>query len=64
MIEAIESIPGVRGHDIHVWSLCSDYRALSAHVEVPTQSTEETHPLLQAINAVLREKSKIAHTTL
>lgn len=63
--EAIESIPGVQGtHDIHVWSLCSDYRALSAHVEIQTQSTDDTHSLLQAINAILWEKFRIAHTAL
>ena len=63
--EAVESVPGVKGtHDIHVWSLCSDYRALSAHVVVDPQNTDDTRPLLEAVENLLRDEFNIVHTTI
>jgi cobalt-zinc-cadmium efflux system protein len=63
--EAIEAIPGVSGsHDLHVWSLCSDYRAMSVHVVVEPQATDDTGTLLRQIETVLRDRFNIVHTTL
>ena len=62
---ALTSVKGVREvHDLHVWSLSSDYRALSAHVVLTDHpSLEEA----QAVGAVVRERVTmpfgIAHTT-
>ena len=63
---ALTSVEGVSEvHDLHVWSLSSDYRALSAHLVLTG------HPSLedaQAVGAVVREHVTtpfgIAHTTL
>jgi cobalt-zinc-cadmium efflux system protein len=63
---ALTSVEGISEvHDLHVWSLSSDYRALSAHLVLTG------HPSLedaQALGAVVRERVTtpfgIAHTTL
>lgn len=63
------AVTGVEGvdelHDLHVWSLSSDYRALSAHIVL------SGHPSLeqaQVIGTAVRERVEhgfdIAHTTL
>lgn len=62
---ALTSVEGVgEVHDLHVWSLSSDYRALSAHLVLTG------HPSLedaQVVGAAVREKVAprfgIAHTT-
>ncbi len=62
---ALTSVEGVSEvHDLHVWSLSSDYRALSAHLVL------SGHPSLedsQAVGAAVRERVTtpfgIAHTT-
>lgn len=62
---AVTAVPGVdEVHDLHVWSLSSDYRALSAHLVL------SGHPSLeeaQAIGALVRTRVStrfdIAHTT-
>ncbi|MGH8979406.1 MAG: cation diffusion facilitator family transporter [Acidimicrobiales bacterium] len=62
------AVTGVTGvgevHDLHVWSLSSDYRALSAHLVL------QGHPTLedaQAVGGLVRERMLedfgIAHTT-
>jgi len=51
-------------HDLHIWSIRSDYTALSAHVLVDAQSIRAMQNTLGSINAMLREKFGISHTTL
>lgn len=51
-------------HDLHIWSIRSDYTALSAHVLVDAQSTKTMQNVLDSINNMLREKFGIYHTTL
>ena len=68
-IEAAElgnAMAGVRGvaevHDLHVWSITSGFDALAAHVLV--KEGEDCHERRRAIEAVLRERFGIEHTTL
>ncbi|MGP8060180.1 MAG: cation diffusion facilitator family transporter [Acidimicrobiales bacterium] len=61
----ITGVPGVAEvHDLHVWSLSSDYRALSAHLVMTGHPTLEE---AQAIGGVVRSSVArpfdIAHTT-
>lgn len=64
-IEAtIRAVSGVvRVDDLHLWGLCSHLSTLSAHVKVHPHALTDTSALLKAINAPLREKFKITHTT-
>lgn len=51
-------------HDLHVWSLCSNYKALSAHIVVQENSGTTHDQILKQINAELQEHFGINHTTL
>jgi len=51
-------------HDLHIWSIRSDYAALSAHVFVDAQSIKAMQNTLTSIGNMLKEKFRIAHTTI
>jgi cobalt-zinc-cadmium efflux system protein len=51
-------------HDLHIWSIRSDYSALSAHVLVDAQSNRAMQNTLSAIVNMLKEKFDIFHTTI
>ena len=51
-------------HDLHIWSLCSNYSALSAHVVIQENTNIPHDRILQQINAELKERFGINHTTL
>ncbi len=62
----INSVDGVEHvHDLHVWSLSSDVRALSAHVVLDGHpSLEEAQVVATAIKSVVGPQFSIAHATL
>jgi len=51
-------------HDLHIWSIRSDYTALSAHVLVDVQSIRAMQNTLSSINNLLKQKFGISHTTI
>ncbi|VVB86564.1 Zinc transporter ZitB [uncultured archaeon] len=58
-------VEGVKGvHDIHIWSICSNIHAMSAHVLVDRIHVQQTDILIRNISRMLREKFSILHTTL
>ena len=60
---AIVEVDGVTSvHDLHVWRITSGFDALAAHVLVGRG--EDCHGLRREIEAVLRERFGITHTTL
>jgi len=60
---AIVSIPHVvEAHDLHVWTVSSGFAALSAHVLV--EPGADCHGLRRTIEATLRERFDLEHTTL
>ncbi|MCL7414811.1 MAG: cation diffusion facilitator family transporter [ANME-2 cluster archaeon] len=64
LVGAVNSIEGVQDiHDIHLWSVCSNVHALSAHVLVDDMQVCETAALIDTINKVLAEKFIITQTT-
>jgi len=60
---AIGEIDGVRDvHDLHIWSICSGYPALSVHVCADFDGT--TTERLSAIKKLLQDQFGIEHTTI
>ena len=68
LVRDVEAEPGVVNiHDLHVWSLSSDVRALSAHVAVADQAEAnpaEVRDILLRVRHLLRDRYGIDHTTL
>lgn len=66
LTSAMEQVAGVSEvHDLHVWSLSSDVRALSAHVVLNGHPTlEEAQEVGDRIKAAVTEPFTIAHSTL
>ena len=65
MVEDLRRVPGVRGlHDLHVWSLTQDMRALSAHVLTDDIAISTGAAIQSGINELLVNKYNIAHATL
>lgn len=62
---AILGVQGVEGvHDLHIWSLCSEYAALSAHVLVREQSTTEARRIVDQVGGMLAARFRIIHATI
>ena len=51
-------------HDMHIWSLCSNYYALSVHVVMDDHTEESAYELRQQINRELQIQFGIFHTTI
>lgn len=64
--DAIRAIPGVRGvHDLHVWTVTSGLYAMTGHISVAGDVTvQESARIINAVQAGLRERFGIAHSTL
>ena len=65
MIQDIHSVEGVRGvHDLHVWSITRDLRALSAHLVTDDLVISEGASIQTNVNEVLYHKYNVGHATL
>ncbi|MEM2899507.1 MAG: cation diffusion facilitator family transporter [Thermoplasmata archaeon] len=65
LIDGVKKINGVQGmHDIHIWSICSNVHALSAHIFVDEMHLSKTPLIIDDINKFLKSKYRIAYTTL
>jgi cobalt-zinc-cadmium efflux system protein len=65
MVRDIRQITGVRGvHDLHVWSITQNMRALSAHVLVDDEPISVSAGIQRQINEALQTRYNIAHATL
>jgi len=51
-------------HDLHIWSIRSDYASLSAHVLVDVESLRAMQKTLSSISDMLKQKFGIYHTTI
>ena len=61
--QALEQIPGVRDvHDLHVWSLRSNYNAMSAHLVLAEE--RQLRNVLAAAQSAVRESFNIRHVTV
>jgi cobalt-zinc-cadmium efflux system protein len=61
-MEAVEGVINV--HDLHVWNLGSQSRALSCHVTIADIPPSESACILHNINHVLKDHFQISHTTI
>ena len=61
-MQAVEGVADV--HDLHVWSLGSQSRALACHVTIVDIPPSESNCILLKLKHVLREHFQISHTTI
>ncbi|MEP7354988.1 MAG: cation diffusion facilitator family transporter [Acidobacteriota bacterium] len=65
VIQEVRCIAGVGDvHDLHIWSLGSEARALSCHVLIDDMPPSESDAILCAVNTVLADRFDIHHTTI
>jgi cobalt-zinc-cadmium efflux system protein len=66
LVAAMIAVPGVEAvHDLHTWSLSSDYRALSAHVVLEGEpSLAEAQRTTDEVKRVVASQFGISHATL
>jgi cobalt-zinc-cadmium efflux system protein len=66
LVAAMTSVPGVEAvHDLHTWSLSSDYRALSAHVVLEGEpSLADAQRTTDEVKRVVASQFGISHATL
>lgn len=65
LVRAVQTVKGVRGvHDLHVWSLAQNLRALSAHILTDDMSISQGARVQRDVNSILHERYGIAHATL
>jgi cobalt-zinc-cadmium efflux system protein len=62
---AIRTVEGVNDvHDLHVWSIGSETRALSCHISIADIPPSASRLILQAVKQRLHEQFQIDHTTI
>lgn len=61
-MQRVEGVVNV--HDLHVWSLGSNSRALACHVTIPDIPPSESACILDKLNHVLRDHFHISHSTI
>jgi cobalt-zinc-cadmium efflux system protein len=61
----IAGLPGIEGvHDLHIWSLDREHRALSAHVIVGDRPLAEVTAMIRSVEVVLCDEFGIDHATM
>jgi cobalt-zinc-cadmium efflux system protein len=61
-MEAVEGVVNV--HDLHVWCLGSQSRALACHVTIADIPPSESACILVKLNHILKDHHQISHTTI
>jgi cobalt-zinc-cadmium efflux system protein len=66
LVAAMTSVPGVEAvHDLHTWSLSSEYRALSAHIVLEGEpSLAAAQHTTDEVKHLIASRFGIAHATL
>jgi cobalt-zinc-cadmium efflux system protein len=66
LVTAMTSVPGVEAvHDLHIWSLSSEYRALSAHVVLEGEpSLADAQRTSDEVKRLVASRFGISHATL
>lgn len=61
MLEGVDGVNDI--HDLHVWSICSNVHAITAHVVVEPPLMQEANRLIRELNKIVSEKWRIQHAT-
>ena len=61
-MEVVDGVVNV--HDLHVWSLGSNSRALACHVTIPDIPPSESACILVKLKHILRDHFNIQHSTI
>ncbi|MBI5234323.1 MAG: cation transporter [Deltaproteobacteria bacterium] len=61
-MKAIEGVVGV--HSLHLWSICHNIHALSAHVDIAPERSNSQSCLINSINETLAHRHRIFYTTI
>jgi len=65
VVTAVKRVPGVRDlHDLHLWSLGTQTRAMSAHLLIDDQRVAQAQDILAEVREVLAHEFEIEHTTI
>ncbi len=65
VVDAVRQVPGVRDlHDLHIWSLGAQSRAMSAHLLIDDQRVAQAQDILAEVREVLAHDFAIEHTTI
>ena len=65
VMQSFKDIKGVRDiHDLHIWTITSGLRALSAHVLIEDALVSECAEISKELKRTLKEKFAITHATL
>jgi cobalt-zinc-cadmium efflux system protein len=65
VVSAVKRVPGVRDlHDLHIWSLGAQSRAMSAHLLIDDQRVTQAQDILAEVREVLAHEFQIEHTTI
>src|SRR6266704_879471 len=65
VVTAVKRVPGVRDlHDLNIWSLGAQSRAMSAHLLIDDQRVTQAQDILAAVREVLAHEFEIEHPTI
>jgi cobalt-zinc-cadmium efflux system protein len=65
MINALKQIPGVKDvHDVHVWSISPELRAMNGHILIDDTSLSQAALIRAEIEKIVRDQYHVEHTTL
>ena len=65
VVAAVKRVPGVNDlHDLHIWSLGAQTRAMSAHLLIDDQRVTQAQDILAEVREVLAHEFEIEHTTI
>ena len=65
VVSAVRRVPGVRDlHDLHIWSLGAQQRAMSAHLLIDDQRVGQAQEILAEVREILAHDFRIEHATI
>ncbi len=65
VVEQIKGTEGIESvHSLHIWSICHNVYALSAHVDIEPQERQRMGEIFNLVNEKLAESHHIFYTTL
>jgi len=63
--QTLKSIPAIKDiHELHIWCICSNIYALSAHALVNDQKVNQVESILDEVRGTLKTKFNITHSTI